>query len=190
MFICCEVFSLLVSILGIKHLDYFIEMFRNVTAARKFIGHSSDTFLKYVSCPHCHSIYELKILLPDKSVCSRKCSYVRFTNHPHAIRRSPCNAQLMKNVRASADTTSLYPCQLYCYHSVIDSFKDMMKVPGFVNKCEIWRARKKEEEVLADIYDGRVLDDFQNPDGKPFLLLPYNFALSLNVDWFWPTQYS
>ena len=37
------------------------------------------------------------------------------------------------------------------------------------------------------------MEEFMNPDGIPFLSLPYNFAIALNVDWFQPfksTSYS
>lgn len=188
-------FGLLVSSLGIKNLDDFIQLLpRNITAARKVVGHGSDIFLKYASCPVCHSIYPLdscKIKQPDKSVCSRKCSYIRFPQHRHALQRSPCNVVLMKKVRTSSGTTILYPRQLYCYHSLIDSLKDMVRRPGFVDKCELWRTLKIQEEgTLTDIYDGKVWKDFMNPDGKPFLSVPYNFALSLNVDWFQPFKHT
>ena len=46
------------------------------------------------------------------------------------------------------------------------------------------------ENTLTDIYDGRVWKSFLNPGGVPFLSLPFNFALSLNVDWFQPFKHS
>ena len=44
--------------------------------------------------------------------------------------------------------------------------------------------------TLNDIYDGQVWDDFLNPKSIAFLSLPYNFALSLNIDWFQPFKHS
>lgn len=38
--------------------------------------------------------------------------------------------------------------------------------------------------------DGRIWAEFMNPDGQPFLSLPYNFALALNIDWFKPFKWS
>ena len=40
------------------------------------------------------------------------------------------------------------------------------------------------------IYDGQVRNDFMSPNGIPFLSVPFNFALSLNVDWFQPFKHS
>ena len=68
-----------------------------------------------------------------------------------------------------------------------------MEKPKFIEQCELWRTRKVVQDAFCDIYDGRMWKEFMNPDGKPFLSLPYNFALALNVDWFQPfktTAYS
>ena len=35
-----------------------------------------------------------------------------------------------------------------------------------------------------DVYDGNIWKEFLDYKGKPFLSLPFNFAFSLNVDWF------
>ena len=186
--------GLLVSRLNITTLSDFVELLpRSVTAAKKFIGHFSDEFSKYASCPKCHSIYALdtcKITQPDKTIASRTCSFIEFPNHPHASRRKRCDTPLMKKIRTSFGNTSLYPRQLYCYQSVIDSLKTLVQRPGFIEKCELWRKRLVHNNVLSDIYDGRVWKSFLNPEGVPFLSLPFNFALSLNVDWFQPFKHS
>lgn len=37
---------------------------------------------------------------------------------------------------------------------------------------------------MGDIYDGKVWHDLMEIDGRPFLAIPNNLCLSLNVDWF------
>ncbi len=185
--------GLVTSCLQIPKLDTFVQLLPlNVTAA-KTVGSSSDTFKKYASCPVCDSIYPLdtcKIVQPDKSVLSRQCSFISFPNHPHATQRQPCNAQLLKRIRTPAGTITLYPRRMFCYQSIIDALKLSMKRPGFIERCELWRTRKIVPDTLFDIYDGRVWKQFLNVDGMPFLSVPYNFALSLNVDWFQPFKHS
>ena len=61
----------------------------------------------------------------------------------------------------------------------------MLQCPNFITKCESWRFRSTSS-VLRDVYDGQIWKDFMHYDGQPFLALPYNFMLSLNVDWFQP----
>ena len=47
--------------------------------------------------------------------------------------------------------------------------------------------------MLGDIYDERLWNELKTINGRPFLALPNNLCLSLNVDWFNPykeTPYS
>ena len=96
----------------------------------------------------------------------------------------------MKSVKTSVGTTYLYLRQLYCYSSVISALREKVSLPGFIEKCERWRNRVVHSDVYEDVYDGRMWTQFLNPDGIPFLSLPYNFALCLNVDWFQPFKHS
>lgn len=138
--------TLLIAAFGLQPLKEFVSQLpRTVITARGYLGGNSDSFAKYASCPKCHSVYVLescKIVQPDKSVISRRCCYVKFPNHPHEAHRQPCDTLLMKKIRTSAGTTTLYPRQMFYYKSVINSLRDMLLSPGFMEKCEAWRSRK------------------------------------------------
>ena len=95
---------------------------------------------------------------------------------------------LMKKVKSSAGTTSLYPRQLFWYKSIIDSLKALMARATFLQSCELWRNRQKFDNTLTDVYDSKVWHDFLDPGGIPFLSLPYNFAFAMNIDWFQPLK--
>lgn len=56
--------------------------------------------------------------------------------------------------------------------------------------CEHWRSRTLTEDMLGDIYDGKMWKEFQHVGGVPFLALPHNIALMMNVDWFKPYKNS
>ena len=96
----------------------------------------------------------------------------------------------MKTMRTSAGTTTLYPRQMFCYKSVIESLRQMVLRPGWIERCEKWRLHKDQEGVLRDIYDGKVWKEFLNPNGVAFLSVPLNFALTLNIDWFQPFKHT
>ena len=148
---------------------------RTIAAAKRVIGRGSDIFRKYVSCPKCHSLYSLelcKVTLPNKSITSRKCSYVKFPDHPHRIQKSPCDVLLMKTVRTSSGTTSLYPRQMFCYQSVIHTLRSFFLRQGFSELTELWQRRTSSSDRLSDVYDGKVWNEFLNPGGRPFLSLP------------------
>ena len=110
--------SLVISAIPNAKLQNLVKVLpRTIARAKKMVGFNCDLFRKYVSCPKCHSLYSLdlcKITLPNKTVVSHKCSYVQFRHHRQ---RSPCNTVLMKTIRTSAGTTSLYPRQMFCYQS-------------------------------------------------------------------------
>ena len=61
--------------------------------------------------------------------------------------------------------------------------------------CEKWRNRSEfiSEDTFCDVYDGKVWKELQYINRIPFLALPHNFCLMMNVNWFNPfdeTQYS
>ena len=115
--------------------------------------------------------------------------YFRFHHLKHF--REPCRTVLMKKVKSPSGNRILYPNVIYCYKGVIDSLKEMMKSPGFSELCEHWRHLSSSSTVYNDVYDG--WKDFQSWKDVPFLSVPFNLALHLNVDWFQPyesTQHS
>ena len=79
---------------------------------------------------------------------------------------------------------------MYCCQSIIYFLKARLLQPGFFEQTELWRKRQATLSTLRDIYDRKVRNDFPSPSGVPFLSVPYNFALTLNVDWFQPSKRS
>ena len=82
----------------------------------------------------------------------------------------------------------MYPKQVYCFKKVTDSLKDLMNKPNFMENCEKWRNRPTQllHNVLGDCFEVRVWKKFQYVEGEPFLAIPNNFGIMLNIDWFQP----
>lgn len=167
---------------------------RNVRTARNCIKNTRDNFTKYVCCPSCHNVYrqeECTIRNSGRIEESKKCTYVRFPSHSQPQHRAPCGATLMKTVKSSTGKTFLYPNLVYCYRSIITSLQELILQPHFLPMCESWRKNyNKEKDVFRDVYDGKIWKDFMIFDNKPFLELPFNLALILNVDWFQPFDHT
>ena len=54
---------------------------------------------------------------------------------------------------------------------------------GFLDKCNEWQNRSKEDtNFIGDVYDGEVWRDLKEIGGRPFLALPNNLCLGLNID--------
>ena len=81
------------------------------------------------------------------------------------------------------------PQKIFVYYSIIESLQKLIKMPGFRSKCEEWRNRYVPDGWLADVYDGQLWKDWMKPNSVPFLEVPGNLALMLNIDWFQPFEH-
>lgn len=164
---------------------------KTLFSLRKWTGILRDNFLQYVVCPKCMSIYPLAETYETRrdgtKVC-KTCDHKPFYNHPHqrSALGKKCGSALLRKAVSSSGKEYVSPIRSYCFKGVVQSLEGLVKRPGFADKCEAWRRRKIPEGVLADVYDGQVWQDYQYVNGEPFLALPNNFALMLNVDWFQP----
>ena len=66
----------------------------------------------------------------------------------------------------------------------------MVNRHDFLENCEKRRKRSTLEGILEDVYNGKVWKEFDQSNGRPFLKVPQNFALMMNVDWFQPFRHS
>ena len=91
----------------------------------------------------------------------------------------------MKTVKVSGKY-KLVPRKLYVHNSLVDSLERLISRPGFLEQCEHWRSHFKEAsgEWLTDVYDGRLWKEWMKKNGRPFLEIPGNLLLIINVDWF------
>ena len=141
---------------------------------------------EYVVCPKCSQLYTISecIMKTGSRVESKRCTYIEFPHHPHQRKRSKCNTVLLKTIQVCGKS-KLVPKKVFIYQSVISSLIEMAKTKDFLQKCEHWRNRPVNDS-LSDIYDGEVWQDLQHIDGMPFLAIPNNLCLGMNIDWFNP----
>ena len=98
----------------------------------------------------------------------------------------PCDEILLKTVRTGAKTF-LYPMMVYPYNSVIKSLQQLLRRPGFWDKCQEWRKQVLPNNVKTDIYQRNVLKELSSTG---FLSHVNSLAVMLNVDWFRPHKHS
>lgn len=166
---------------------------QNVYFLRKLLGKKSE-ITSFVVCPKCHSLYNYKDCIVTHSsgiTESSKCVHIQYPNHPQLFRRTKCNTLLLKHVKYGS-TTKLIPRKVYAYQSLKYSLTKLFSQPTFVQKCELWRNKPAAESSsihFSDVFDGKVWQDFQVVNGRPFLKLPNNLCLKLNLDWFNPFKH-
>ena len=146
-----------------------------------------NSFIKFIVCPKCHSIYNLDNLLTS---VENVCTYCEYPHHPHRARRKPCGTKLVAKIKLKDGSLKVYPHKMYCYKSLTESLKLLFSRPGVLSACEKWRQRTIPSNALHDIYDGRVWKEFMHVNNTPFLAAPNKIGLMLNVDWFNPYKHS
>ena len=96
----------------------------------------------------------------------------------------------MKSLCAhSAQISHLDPFGPQKYNSILNTLKDLRRRKNVFSKLHGWMSRSCTEKYI----DGVIWNEFMIVNGRPFLDVPYNLGLILNVDWFRPyehTQYS
>ena len=124
---------------------------KSLLTIRSFFKH--EDFIEYVVCPKCCKLYLLPHCSVNKNgiIESKLCDNVEFPNHPHSSRRQACGEVLLKKIKVG-NKTKLVPRKIYVYRSIIQSLKAMSKRKGFLEKCDRWRSRPKEN-LMGDIYD-------------------------------------
>lgn len=87
-----------------------------------------------------------------------KCRSVAFANHPH-------NASLLKEVKVQ-DTgkTKYVPLKTFPYESLKTGITNLVSDPNYWTLCDHRRKRNENiaNDILADIYDGAIWQDFNS----------------------------
>jgi len=92
---------------------------------KNYIGEKK--FISFVVCKVCHKIYhedQCKAHVGTQTI-SKKCSHVKFPNHPHLSRRRECSCLLLKTVQTKS-TIKLLP---FKFIAIIAS---LIALKGFV----------------------------------------------------------
>ena len=116
------------------------------------------------------------------------CNHVPFQYHPHLSHRKACGHCLLREVVTKSNKSFTF--KTYCYHSIEKSMTAVLSRADLLDQCEHWRSQNIPENVLADVYDGRVWKEFLTYKSRPFLTNKHNIGLMLNCDWFQPFEHT
>ncbi|EIE82993.1 hypothetical protein RO3G_09601 [Rhizopus delemar RA 99-880] len=160
----------------VRALGHGMEIPTKISTARAMVNYSSASsgVSRFLVCSLCRSVYTMG------SLHARQCSYVRFANNPHR-QEQPCGNPLYVG-------STVKPALEYPYNSTLETLKKFFARPAFEFQIEQWRSRSVEEDVLYDIYDGRVWGQLADSNAQPFVNKERSLMVSLNVDWFQPSD--
>ena len=155
----------------------------SLAGCRKVAGIDRDSFITYVVCEKCHSVYDFDSCydLDEKgNRVAKKCQYIKYPQ----CNMKPCNEVLLINsVYTRSKIPHLVPKKVFCYQSLINSIERLLVYKDILNILNHWKNRDEYNGFLCDIYDGRIWKEFVSEcidDGR------LNLGVMLNVDWFNP----
>ena len=145
-----------------------------------------EGFIRFVVCPKCNAVYHFKDCIDSSSPRkkSKRCWHRDTSKSP------TCSELLLKSVETTSGKIVMQPFKIYCYRPLRSSLQELLNRPNFQDSCEKWRTREVKENLMGDIYDAKIWDEFQECDRKPFLSQPFAYGLMLNVDWFRPFKHT
>ena len=132
----------------------------SVAMCRKLLKTDGELFTKYCSaiCTLEDAVERVGSLTSPKP-----CSYIAYPHNPHDELCRQCGAFLMKEVQMGSKTF-FSPFKTFCYRSIVESLHKLCCRTDSLEKCEQWRQRKIEENIL---FDGQVWKDFSSTHNHP-----------------------
>lgn len=171
---------------SMKHMSQLLP--DTLAKAHNITRLNRDDFCQYACCPKCFTVYETVDCFEviGTQMSPKVCSAAKFPRHPRPSMRGVCGANLLKSIQIGQK--QMYkPIKVYCYKSIASSISAILSRPGMLQACESWRNRDIFPGLYADIYDGRVWQQFHSTG---FFSQPYSYGLLLNIDWFEPFEHS
>ena len=150
----------------------------------KWLGVNRDDFQRFICCGKCYALYDSVEEFQYKNNCGelriRRCTSVSRDG------KKICNNQCLQEVKQHDGRIDYIPLFTYCYKPLSESLEALLMRPGFEDSCLKWKERQVPSNMFADIYDGAIWKEHVGPN--KLLDNDNNLALSMNIDWFCPTQ--
>ena len=148
----------------------------------------------YAVCPNCNTLYNVtEVITEDGS----KCKYIEFPNHPMRTKREPCGAELTVQVPIVKGYKRRLKL-LFPLPNLKTQIISLYQRPDFEDQLQKWTSQHANSEIMTDIYDGKIWQNFPSQDNinSRFFtkeIADSNLGIMINLDWFQPydsTPYS
>ena len=158
--------------------------------AKKSLGFN-DRFHSFVPCPKCHKLYnkdEVVNFRRNETLSIMRCNHIEFPNSSSRMLK-PCDIPLS---RKPDNSGIIQPELIFPYAGIREQLAAMFRRKGFENSLRHWANQSGFDDILTDIYDGRVWKTFKGTDDEtsPNFFRPEvadsHLGLMLNLDWFQP----
>jgi Transposase family tnp2 len=160
--------------------------------ARNTLG-LADQFHSFVVCTKCHKLYnkqEVKEFRQDGTLAIMKCQHIEF---PNSSRRRMCQTPLSHQTKLLHEVSNRIEI-IYPFSSIRQQLATLYLQSGFEKSLRHWADRSDFDNILTDIYDGRIWKTFKETSDHNSInffrpeVADSNLGLMLNLDWFQPYE--
>jgi hypothetical protein len=147
------------------------------------IGNQSKT---YAVCPSCNTLYNIADVVTEEGF---KCTHVEF---PMKSKGKSCGTELTVQVPQN-NGNKRRPKLLFPLPNLRIQINSLYQRPEFRQQLRKWTNRDVNNEILADIYDGKIWKNFPDTSGDPFFTpeaADSHLGIMINLDWFQPFESS
>ena len=171
---------------GSKVFDLFQVPASGDVLAKHLQDTDTDMIEQLVACVKCMHLYSVSECYHERTGHrGAKIRTARTCWQPDRYDNSLCAGALVKQV----STRRVVPITQVPYAHIALQLQRMFARKGFFDQCQEWRSRQIPQNILADIYDGAVWQEWQ----YFFDESNWNLGLMMNLDWLQPyknSQYS
>jgi hypothetical protein len=117
-----------------------------------------DLFYSFVPCQKCHKLYnkqESENFNQDEDLTITKCQHIEFPNST-SRRLKRCQTPLYDRILLTNEKLSLKPKLIYPFAGICQQLRKMYNRPEFEKSLRHWANRPNHDDILTDIYDGKV----------------------------------
>jgi hypothetical protein len=161
--------------------------------AKNILG-LKEQFQSFVVCPKCHKLYnkqEVKKFSQDANLSVMRCRHIEFPNST-TRKTKLCETPLSQKIALLNDEVKIRPELIFPLASIRQQLEAMYCRPGFESYLRHWVDRQQFDNILTDIYDGKVWKTFKESaeqDSDNFFRpekADTHLGLIINMDWFQP----
>jgi len=139
----------------------------------------------YAVCPSCNALYNTAKVVAEEGF---KCTHIEF---PMRSKTKPCGMELtIPNPLTYQDKRR--PKLLFPLPNLKIQINSLYQRPEFEQQLQKWINRNIDEELMADIFDGKIWKNFPS-ESAPFFTpetADHHLGIMVNLDWFQPFESS
>ena len=147
------------------------------------IGSQSKT---YAVCPSCNTLYNIVDVVAEEGF---KCTHVEF---PMKSKAKPCGMEVTMQVPLTNEIKRR-PKMLFPLPNLKIQINSLYRRPEFKQQLRKWTNRVIDNDMLADIYDGKIWKNFPDTSDNTYFTpktADCHLGIMINLDWFQPFESS